>query len=106
MNNELKVYVIQWHNRKNFDDKFFGEDYNQAKKEFDECDLKNSFDDMLLIEIKYVGKKPIYNKEYLIQHLKGYYHLGLSETILFHKKISNNGHKPKFDTTDLANAIL
>ena len=106
MENSLKVYVIQWHNKKNFDDKFFGENYEQAKKEFDECKSKDSFDVIVLIEVEYIGKKPIFNKEYLLEHLKGYYHLGLKETDLFSKNISNNGKPPMRDTTDLANAIF
>ncbi|WP_130736750.1 hypothetical protein [Flavobacterium sp. J27] len=106
MENELKVYVIQWHNRKNFDDKFFGEDFEQAKREFDECNSKDSFDTIVLIEVTYIGKKPIFNKDYLIEHLKGYYHLRLKEVDLFKKSISNNGYSPKLDTIDLANAIF
>jgi hypothetical protein len=106
MDNSLKVYVIQWHNRKNFDDKYFGENLELAKKEYDSCNSKKSFNKMALIEVQFIGKKPIFNKEYLIEYLKGYYHFGLNEKILFIKEIDDEGINPMFDTTDLANTIL
>lgn len=106
MENILKVYAIQWHNEKNFDDKYFGTDLDSALNEFDNCDSKESFSYMKLIEIEYIGEKPIYNKEYLVNYLRGYYHMPLlKDKIIKEKLINDLGCKPKLDTGDLANYI-
>lgn len=106
-NNTIKVYALEWHNRKNYTNKFFGEDYENAKKKYDECYDKDSFTYLALLEITYIGKKAIFNKEKLIQVLSGYdVDYRYPHKILFEKEISNNNKHPQIDTTDLANLIM
>lgn len=102
MKNSIKVYSIEWHNEECRSQKYFGEDYEKAKKEYDECSSKDRFNVIELIEIEYIGYKPIFNKEHLIEVLRGYYYDLRPTEILFQKQISNNGLKPTFTTADLA----
>lgn len=106
MENEVTVYVIQWHNRRNFTDQFFGEDFALAKKVFDDCSSKKSFNCVILLSITYRSKNPIYNKDGLIDKLRGYNFMpGLIEKQLFYKEISNENSGPLPDTQGLCNGI-
>lgn len=107
MEKEVKVYVLQWHNYKNFTDEYFAEDFISAKQKFDSCNSKESFDTLLLIEATFKSNKEIYNKDYLVSSVLRGYNLmpQVQKNVLFAKEISNMGVAPLPDTGDLCDLI-